>query len=106
MSNYWVKIENDVPVEYHKVHVHTITMGDVDDPEIYIAEPILEWQQSEVGRWIMEHSAEQPVYHRGFDPHDYGYTYRITAVLRGKDYTYWTLKWGKATTRKDILKSI
>jgi len=106
MSNYWVKIENNIPVEYHKVHVHTITMGDVDDPEIYIAGPILEWQQSEAGRWIMEHCAEQPVYHRGFDPHSFGYTYRITAVLRGKDYTYWTLKWGKATTRKDILKNI
>jgi hypothetical protein len=106
MSNYWVKVENGVPVEYHKVHVHTISMGDVDDPEIYIAGPLLEWQQSEAGRWIMEHSAEKPVYSRGIDRYNYGYSYSIAAVLRGKDYTYWTLKWGKTTTRKDILKSI
>jgi len=75
-----------------KVHVHTITMGDVDDPEIYIAQPIYEWQQTEKGKWVMENSAPAPSYHRYNDVMHYGYTFYICAYLNEKDYTYYRLK--------------
>ena len=32
--------------------VHTIKMGDVEDPDLYVADPIWKWQQTEEGQWI------------------------------------------------------
>lgn len=77
----------------YKVHVHTIKMGDVEDPEVYVAEPIFEWQQTEKGKWIMEHSSPAPSFHRYDDPMFYGYTFFICAYLNEKDYTYYRLKY-------------
>ena len=37
-------------------------MGDVDDVEIYAAQPIYEWQQTDHGRWVME-NAHDLTYH-------------------------------------------
>ena len=37
-----------------KFTVHTFNMGDVEDPEIYVAGPLFDWQQTEKGKWIME----------------------------------------------------
>jgi len=34
---------------------HTFRMGDVEDPELYAAPPILEWQKTEQGCWVMAH---------------------------------------------------
>ena len=39
-----------------KVIVHEIEMGDVEDPEIYAAGPIIDFEQSEKGRWLMANS--------------------------------------------------
>ena len=35
-------------------------MGDVEDPEIYCAEPIYQWQQTPAGKWCMEKPQIQP----------------------------------------------
>jgi hypothetical protein len=72
--------------------VHTIRMGDVEDPDLMVAQPIWEWQQTEEGKWIMEHSRPIPSWNRGVDHNTYGYTYSITAYLKPKDYTFWSLK--------------
>ncbi len=77
----------------YRVHVHTITMGDVEDPEIYIAEPIYKWQQTEKGKWVMRHSMPSPTYHKKVDYRAYGYEYHICAYLTEKDYTYYRLKY-------------
>ena len=77
----------------HNVRVHFFTVGDVEDPEIYAAEPILKWQDSEAGKWVMERAVETPMYHRHIDHVSYGYRYAITAKLKDKDYTYWCLKY-------------
>jgi hypothetical protein len=76
-----------------RVRVHTIKMSDVDDPEIYVAQPIYDWQQTEEGKWIMETSCPPPSYNSHFDQSTYGYTYYITAYLKPKDYTFWSLKY-------------
>lgn len=77
----------------HKVHVHTINLDNVDDPEVYIADPIYKWQQTEKGKWIMEHSNPEPSYHQVVDPMMWGYSYNIVAYLNEKDYTYYRLKY-------------
>ncbi len=80
----------------HKIHdvtVHRFTMSDVDDPDLYAAEPLLAWQRSEKGSWIMEHAVESPVWHRMADISTFGYTYIIRARLKDIDYTFYQLKW-------------
>lgn len=93
MSSYQVKIENNEAVEYHKIVVHRFTMGDVEDPQLYAAHPIMEWQQTEKGKWVMEHSTEQPYFETTHDYVNYGYQVAIFAILKGKDYTYYCLKY-------------
>ena len=72
--------------------VHTIKMGDVEDPDLFVADPIWKWQQTEEGRWIMEHSNPTPIWRRYHDPRHYGYSYSINAFLKSKDYVFWKLK--------------
>jgi hypothetical protein len=84
---------DDKIVEIKEVIVHTFTLGDVDDPDIYAAGPIFDWERSEMGQWVMAHTVDQPIWHRMVDPATYGYKYKITARLQARDYTYWALKW-------------
>jgi hypothetical protein len=93
MQNRYMVIEDRVH-EIHNPVVHRFRMGDVEDPDIYAATPLMEWQESEIGKWIMERAVEQPVWHRHADPMSYGYEYAITARLKDVDYTFWALKWG------------
>ena len=81
----------------HKVVVHQFTMGDVEDPDLYAAEPLWQWQQSEQGQWVMAHAVETPEWHRMADNMSYGYKFAITAKLKGRDYTFWQVKWNKLT---------
>ncbi len=76
-----------------KVIFHSFTMGDVDDIDIYIAQPIWEWQQTDAGRYIMEHAVEQPYWTRNMDYNTWGHKYRIMARLNEKDQLFWELKW-------------
>ena len=76
-----------------KLVVHTIKMGDVEDPDLLVAEPIWQWQQTEAGKYIMENSVQQPEWHRSADPTTYGYRYDIVAYLEDKSLTYWKLKY-------------
>jgi hypothetical protein len=72
--------------------VHTIQMGDVEDPDLFVAEPIHQWQQTEQGKWIMENSAPAPSWHRYMDYNIYGYAYQIRAYLTHKQLTYYKLR--------------
>lgn len=45
-----------------KITFHTFTMGDVEDVDIYAAQPIYEWQQTPKGQWAME-NAHNLTYH-------------------------------------------
>ena len=92
----------DLPVKVHNVRVHQFSMGDVEDPEIYAAGPILDWQESEAGKWVMTHAVEKPTLQQTIDHYTMGYKYLIYAKLADKDYTFWCLKWGKPTTSRDI----
>ena len=92
-----VRTENgkDVVDEIHKVVVHRFRLGDVDDPEIYAAQPIWDWQQTDAGKFVMENAVEPPVYHQQLDHLNYGYQYAITAELEKKKLSEFYLRWGK-----------
>jgi hypothetical protein len=85
------RLVNDQAVKFSDVLVHEFRMGDVEDPDLYAAQPLYEWQQTEAGQWVMEHAVETPFWHRQADL--YGYTYRVVARLGEQDQTYWALKW-------------
>jgi hypothetical protein len=81
----------------HKIHtvvVHRFQMGDVEDPALYAAQPLWEWQESEMGAWVMARAVDTPEWHRMADVASYGYKYAIVAKLKDVDYTFWVLKWG------------
>jgi DUF2075 family protein len=92
MKNQFNVIDSKV-VEVKKVIVHSFRIADVEDPDLYAAEHLLKWQNSESGKWVMEHSTSLPVWHQHIDPLKYCYKYLITAELIDKDYTHYCLKW-------------
>lgn len=75
-----------------QVTLHTFRMGDVEDPEIYVAAPIYEWQQTEAGIWAMTH-AKDPTFTYHYDMYNLGYKVVITGELEESDYTYYLLKY-------------
>lgn len=90
------KLINDQVVKFSDVKVHEFNMGDVEDPDLYAAQPLWDWQQTPAGKWIMEHAVDAPFWHRTVDPYTYGTKYYIIARLSEQDQTYWTLKWQKS----------
>ena len=79
-----------------KYIVHTIEMGDVEDPEIYAAAPILDFEQSEKGRWLMANSYKQLEFTIRPNDRTYGWKVLIWSYLTEQDLTYYSLKWGEA----------
>ena len=76
-----------------KINFHTFTMGDVEDPEIYAAEPISRWQLTEQGQWVMEH-AHNLTYHQQSDAHQWGYRFVIRGELNDpRKITEYFLRW-------------
>lgn len=80
--------------ELHKIVVHSFRVGDAEDPDLYAAEPMWEWQESEKGRWVMKHAVEKPIWQRDVDFSTFGHRYRIVAELPGPRATEYYLKWG------------
>ena len=74
-----------------KYVLHEFTMGDVEDVEIYAAEPIYEWQQTPEGKFCME-KASDTTYNIISDPVTMGHRVIITGYLSGKHATFWALK--------------
>lgn len=95
----YMQIEDRVH-EVHNAVVYTFNMGDVDDPILYAGEPLMQWQNSEAGKWVMEHAIETPMWHRQENVIHWGHTFAITAKLKAKDYSFFLLKWGPEGTPK------
>ncbi len=91
---YQVKFIDGQPVAFRDVIVHSILMGDVEDPDLFVADPIWKWQQTDSGKFVMEHAVDQPYWHRTIDYNTYGHRYDIVARLSEQNETFWRLKWG------------
>jgi hypothetical protein len=66
-------------------------MGDVEDPDLYLAAPVYEWQQTEAGKWAMEHGKDMQ-YTCHPDMVTYGYKVTVYGMLEEKDATFFNLK--------------
>jgi len=77
------------------IEFHSFTMGDVDDVDIYVAEPIWRWQQTDQGRWVME-NAKDLIYLTSADPNTFGHRISIRGRIEtGPALTEYLLKYGK-----------
>jgi hypothetical protein len=77
---------------HKEITVHTIHMGDAEDPDLMVAQPIWEWQQTDAGKYVMNHSNPAPSWHRHMDYNTYGYSYTIRANLTPEQQTFYRLK--------------
>ena len=89
-----------------RLTVHKIAMGDVEDPEIYAAVPIIDWEKSEKGKWLKKHSQRQMEYIISPNSETYGWMVLIFAWLEEQDITYYRLKWGELNDIRYIKSSI
>jgi hypothetical protein len=86
------KIIDGKPVRFRDVCVHEIRMGDVEDPDLWVASPIYEWQQTPAGKFIMENALEAPYWISQMDPGTYSHVYKIMARLSEQNETFWKIK--------------
>ena len=82
--------------EIHKIVVHKFSMGDVEDPDLYAAGPIYEWEQSDSGKFVTKHAVSTPEWHRHADPYTFGYTYLIVVELEKKKLSEFYLRFDKS----------
>ena len=79
--------------------LHEFIMGDNDDPEIYAAGSIWEWQQSEAGQWCMKNCVPKSLsYGIGADIYGYGYKVHLYGDLEEHNLTYFNLKYKRFET--------
>jgi hypothetical protein len=74
------KIVNDQVVRFSDICVHEFTMGDVEDPDLYAVQ------------FVMDHAVEKPYWIRQVDDSGYGHRYKIIARLSAPNQTFFRLK--------------
>lgn len=77
-----------------RVIFHRFTVADVDDPQLYAAEPIHAWEKSDKGQWCKKHCVGDIVFQSTIDYHVYGHRFIIFGYLTDEDTTLFKLKWG------------
>lgn len=97
-SRHRYTICDNMVIEIKSIVVFTFTMGDVDDPDLYAAQPLYDWQQTPQGKWVMENATESPIWNRYADPLSYGYKYSVSASFEGKKLTEYYLRFGQSKT--------
>lgn len=88
-----IEIRRASDVNTIKTVVYSFNMGDVEDPYLYAAYPIYEWQQTKMGKWCMEHMIDKATFICEPDSRTWGYRVAITGEFKEKDYTYFQLKY-------------
>jgi hypothetical protein len=81
-------------MKVEKVVLHEFHMGDVEDLEVYVAEPIYEWQQTEYGKWCMENAYDIHWEHH-MSPSALGYRIVILGNLDTKNKLFWQIQRGE-----------
>lgn len=73
--------------------VHTIDVGYTDDPHIYAAPYLLEWERSEAGKYVMKNSIDVPYWTSAMDARGFGCEVKVIAKFTPEKYTYFKLKY-------------
>jgi len=76
------------------VIVHQFVIGDVEDPDLYAAEPMIQFEKSPKGIWVLEHALDIPVWTKRGHNEYFGWIYTITAEFEEAALTEWMLRYG------------
>lgn len=85
---------------HKEIVVHSFSIGDVEDPDLWAAEPLHQWEHSDQGQWVMKNATEQPSWHRDHDLSSWGHLYRIMAKFTEKKLVEFYLKFGDKSFKK------
>jgi hypothetical protein len=72
------------------VVVHKFNMSDVEDPDLWAAQSLVEFERTEKGQWVMNNTIE-PTWNRNF--YEYGWQYTITTKMTEQQLIYYNLKY-------------
>lgn len=66
-------------------------MGDVEDPEIYAAFPLHEWEKTDHGKWVKANASKQPEFFIRMGDH-YGFKVVVEAEFTPENLVWYNLK--------------
>lgn len=72
--------------------VHTITVGDIEDPDMYYEQLLYEWRNTEEGNWIWDKAGLLTVTYKHINEYALAHIYEIGADITDENYLYWQLK--------------
>ena len=76
-----------------KITFHRFNIGDVEDPDIAIAAPLLEWQETTKGQWVMANARDLRYYTQP-DTRFWGYDVAIRGEITDpRLVTEYFLRW-------------
>ena len=76
-----------------RIRVASMFLGDVEDPELYAAEPLLSFEKSDKGQWLKKHSYRDMEYSIIPDHEKMGFIVGVFAWLDEKEMLLYKLKW-------------
>lgn len=77
------------------VLIKEIPMADVEDPYLYAAFPLSDWEKTEEYAYIKSQvGKDNMVFYCDSDPNTFGFKIRIYAPLQGQALTFYRLKYG------------
>jgi hypothetical protein len=91
-SKHVVLMVNGMPKKVISIVVYEFLLGDVEDPIVYMAEPLLKWENSEAGQYILAKAIESPYWHRHVNHESYTTRVLVIARLFEEDASYYALK--------------
>ena len=74
------------------VKLHQFRIGDSEDPELYAAQPLAEFMDTEQGQWIRE-NAHDPQFTIHLDPVTLGHAVVVSGYLTEEAYSFYLLKY-------------
>lgn len=89
------RIIDGLPVRFFDMCVHEFVVGDVEDPVLYAGAPLVEWQESAAGAWVMNNAEETPYWVKYLDIGTYQYRFRVMARLSEQNLTFFMIKYNK-----------
>lgn len=85
------KIIDGRAVRFRDICVYEFSVSDVEDPDLYAAQPIWEWQESDAGKWVMANAVESPYWIKSIDYNIWGQRFKIMARLSEQNETFFRL---------------
>lgn len=78
---------------YTRRIVHTFSLGDIDEIDLYVAGAVYDWfEKDEKGQFCKKHGLDF-VYNSNIDPNSFGWKVIITAMIPDRQWTIFQLKY-------------